>query len=172
MNICLDNVFWTTKAFAINLCIVMHHCESWVKTQVCYLQGQGHKGFIWSNYDFLLLWSADPFATKFGLVTLAEFSFEKIRLFCCVQCQGHNEDSKFRWMFTWMISSQLLNLLQPNLVWLCSIIGQSVMWKDWLAIFKVKVTLRANMIEHDRFYHIYFTVNISATRFIRMVHYH
>ena len=44
-----------------------------------------------------------------------------------------------------MISSEPLNILLPNLVWLCSIISQSVMQKNWFTVFNVKVTARTYM---------------------------
>ena len=42
------------------------------------------------------------------------------------------------------ISSKLLILLQPNLMLQCIVINQCVSWKDWLAVFKVKVTMIVN----------------------------
>ena len=35
----------------------------------------------------------------------------------------------------------LFNFFQPCLVWQCIIVNQNVMWKDWVAVFKVKVTV-------------------------------
>ena len=46
-----------------------------------------------------------------------------------------------------MISSKPPNILFPNLVLWCIIMSQSVMQKDWFAIFKVKFTARALMIK-------------------------
>ena len=61
-------------------------------------------------------------------------------------------------MFVQMISSEYLNLLvviteplPPNLVWWCIIdsiwLSQIVFQKDWFAVFKVKVTVRNNIIK-------------------------
>ena len=44
-------------------------------------------------------------------------------------------------------SSELQNILLPNLVWLCSIISQSVMQKNWFTVFNVKVIARAYVIK-------------------------
>ena len=48
-------------------------------------------------------------------------------------------------MFFQMISSKPPNILFPNLVLWCIIMSWSVTQKDWLAIFKVRVTARALM---------------------------
>ena len=48
-----------------------------------------------------------------------------------------------------MISSEPLNLLLPKLAWWCIIMGQSVWPKDWFAIFKVKVTMKAHPTRYD-----------------------
>ncbi|WP_419635475.1 hypothetical protein, partial [Thiolapillus sp.] len=39
------------------------------------------------------------------------------------------------------------NFLLPNLIWLCSIISQSAMQKNWFTVFNVKVTARAYIIK-------------------------
>ena len=39
------------------------------------------------------------------------------------------------------------NILVPNLVWLCSIISQNVLEKNWFTVFNVKVTIRAYIIK-------------------------
>ena len=43
-------------------------------------------------------------------------------------------------MFVQMVSSKPQSTLFPNFEFLCIIMSQSVMQKDWFAIFKVKVT--------------------------------
>ena len=47
----------------------------------------------------------------------------------CIQGQGYSEGSTCQWMFVWMIFSESQNILLPNVVWWCSIMSQSVMWK-------------------------------------------
>ena len=49
-------------------------------------------------------------------------------------------------MFVKMVFSNPPNILFPNLVLWCIIMSQNVTQKDWFAIFKVKVTARAHMI--------------------------
>ena len=46
-----------------------------------------------------------------------------------------------------MIFSELLNLLQANLVWWCIVMSQIVFQKDWFTVFKVKVTVKNNIIK-------------------------
>ena len=48
--------------------------------------------------------------------------------------------------FVQTVSSELLNLVSPNVVWWCIIMGQSVMSKNWVAILKVKITVRAYIL--------------------------
>ena len=83
---------------------------------------------------------------------------------CCVEDQGHSEDLNCQWMFAQMISSKPPNILFPNLVWWCIFMSRSVMQKDWLAMFMVKVTARAHMIN--------WTADPFATKLGLMVHYH
>ena len=68
-------------------------------------------------------------------------------------------------MFMWMVFSQLLNFSWPNLVWSCIITGQSVMQEDWFAVFMFRVRLRACIIRYDCAYHIYWTADLSGTKF-------
>ena len=44
----------------------------------------------------------------------------------------------------WMISSELLNHLSPNLAWWCIIISQIVTHRGWFALFNVKVTVKTH----------------------------
>ena len=69
------------------------------------------------------------------------------KLDCCVQGKGHSKISKCneclsRWYFLnhW-------TFLLPNLVWWCIIVMQIVFQKDLLAIFKLKGTVKDNIIK-------------------------
>ena len=64
-------------------------------------------------------------------------------------------------MFIW-ISPQLLNLLQSDLVWWCITMGQTVMQKDWFAVFKVKVTVRARKTQTT-----FFTISAELLIFFK-----
>ena len=50
-------------------------------------------------------------------------------------------------MFVQMIFSESLSLLPPNLVLGCIIMSQIVFQKDWFAVFKVKITVKDNIIK-------------------------
>ena len=78
----------------------------------------------------LIFWTAYPFATKLGLIV----HYRKPECFmekwdCCVQGQRQSKISECQWMFFQIISSGMLNLLLPNLVWWCIIMSQAVFEK-------------------------------------------
>ena len=94
-----------------------------------------------------IIWTADPFATKLGLIVhyrKPECFMEKLD--CCVQSQGQSKILKCQWIVV-QISPKMLNLLLPNLVWWCIIYESDFCKKDWFAIFKVKVTVTDNIIK-------------------------
>ena len=62
------------------------------------------------------------------------------KVVCCLQGQSHSAGSYNQNMTISTSSFKLLVRLQPNLVWWYCIIGQSVLWKNWITAFKVKVT--------------------------------
>ena len=105
---------------------------------------------IWSKYDnvYCIFWTADPFATKLGLIVhyhKPECFMKKLD--CCGQGQSHSKISQCQWMFVQIISSESLNVLLPNLVWWCIIMSQIVFQKDWFAVFKVKVAVKDKIIK-------------------------
>ena len=88
------------------------------------------------------------FATEISfMVCHNELEYLERKLDGCVQGQGHSEVLKCQWMFVQPIPLELLNLLWPNLVWLCIIMSWCVCQKDWSANFKVMVTVRACIIK-------------------------
>ena len=95
------------------------------------------------------------------------------KLDCCVQGQSHSKISKCQWMFVHMISSELLNLLLPNLVWWCIIMSQIVCQKDWLAVFKVNVTVKNNIMKIWLFFIcIIWTADPFATKLSFLLQHH
>ena len=138
-------------------CFQTWYCDAsiWVgvsckKIDLLFSRSRLLQELIWSNYDsfFCIFWTTDPFATKLGLTVhyhKPECFIDKLD--CCVQGQGHSKISNCQWMLVQMISSEMLNLLLPNLVWWCIIISQNVLQKDWFAVFKVKVTITDNIIK-------------------------
>ena len=104
--------------------------------------------FMWSKYYnvYCIFWTADPFATKLGLIVhyhKPECFVE--RLDCCVQGKGRSKISKCQWMFVQMIFYDTRNFLLPNLLWWCIITSQIVFQKDWFTVFKVRVRVKDNM---------------------------
>ena len=104
---------------------------------------------MWSKYDnfYCIFWTANPFATDIGLIV----HYHKRKCFKekldCVQDQSYSKISKCQWIFVQMIFSESLNLLLPNLVWWCIIMSQIVFRKDWSAVFKIKVTVKNNLVK-------------------------
>ena len=143
MNVCPDDIFWITEPFTTKLGMVMHYyyCQivfwkDWfavikvkvtVKRLVCCHQGQGHsEGSYNQNTTFkYVIWTADPFAAKLGLMA-HHHTLDCLvkRLDCSVVVKVKvTKGLKFYWMVIWIIPPQLLNLLKPNLVWWCIIMG-------------------------------------------------
>ena len=162
-------IFWTAYSLATQLgLVVLHHKPEFLvkkQTNLNYcIQGQGQsmmhhhesechakrfvlvfsrsqQELIWSKYDifYYIFWTADPFATKLGLIVLhLKPECLMMKLDCCVQ--DHSKISKCQWMFVQMISAEMLNLFLPGLVWWCSIMSQIVFQKDWFAVFKITIT--------------------------------
>ena len=65
-----------------------------------------------------------------------------------IQGQGHSEGSECQRMFVQMISSEPQDMALSNLVWWCSIMSQSAIWKIMFALFKVKDTAKAHVIKY------------------------
>ena len=101
---------------------------------------------IWLLLLYLLnCWS---FATKLcSIVQHHKLECPVEIFYYCIQGQGHSKGSICQWMFAWMISSELQNILLPNFRWWCSIMSQSVCEKNWFTVFNVKVTVRAYIIK-------------------------
>ena len=78
VNVHLDDKSSAAEPSVIKLGMVMQHYEPdcLSKRLVCCLQGQGHsegsyKGSYNQNMDMLyIIWTANPFANKFGLMSL------------------------------------------------------------------------------------------------------
>ena len=64
------------------------------------------------------------------------------RLVCYFQDQGHSKGWYDQNMTVSTIFSELMICLLPNLVWYCIIITLSILWRFWIAVFKVKATAK------------------------------
>ena len=93
----------------------------------------------------------EPFATKHGLMTNPREWQCHVKSFdCCCQRQGHGHSMRSfcccccKWLSR--ISSELRKLLLPTLVLLCTITNQSVVQEVLTTTFKVKVTVRVQIL--------------------------
>ena len=123
-------------------------CHEGEKNGILHSGSRSLQELILSKYNnfYCIFCITDPFATKLGLIVhyyKLECFMEKLN--CCGQ--GHSIILKCQWMFVQMIFSKSLNLLLPNLVWWCIIMNQIVFQKHSFAVFKVKVTVKNNVIK-------------------------
>ena len=63
-----------------------------------------------------------------------------------VQGQGHSEGLYHQNATLSNISSELLISRPPNLAWWYIIISQSVLWTNWITVFKIKVTAKGQNV--------------------------
>ena len=84
----------------------------------------------WMYVRMVISWTIEPVVTKRGMVVYyykSEFHVEK--LVCCIQSQGHSKGLYNQSMTVSTILSELLTLLQPNLVLWYILICWSVVLK-------------------------------------------
>ena len=108
------------------VCFQILYCDatSWTKVswrQICLLsRPRSQGGLTWSKYDscYSILWTADSLATKlvWWYINTGQHVLWK-KLDYCIQDQGHSKISKHQWMFVQTTSSELPNILLPNLEW-------------------------------------------------------
>ena len=93
-------------------------------------------------------------------------------LFRYYQCQGQSEGSYNQNVIIPTISSKLLIFLQLNLVWWYSIISRSVLWKEWIVVFKFKgIVIVENFIQCLSV-HIFSTTDVFAAELgVQMYYY-
>ena len=149
---------------------------------VHYLLCQGHSKHLYRQNMACLCWQNMAIFTislHFRSVCNQTYLVQHHKLECpmektdyCSQGQGHREDSKCQWVFVQIISSELQNILSPNLVWWCSTMSQSVMPKTLLAIFKVKVTARLHMTKVWLYLLYLQNCWFSATKLGLIIHHH
>ena len=105
-----------------------------------------------------IFWTVNFFVAEHMGVRHCEPVLLSKGLFCCHQGQGHSESSSNWNIIVSVMSSELLIPLQINLVWWYIIISESILWKDWIGVFRVKVIVMVqNFIE-------YLSVLYSQTR--------
>ena len=117
------------------------------KISLLFSKSTSQQGLIWSEYAsfYYVFWTADPFATKLGLIVhyhKPECFMKKLD--CCVQGRHHSKISKCQWM------QYPLNCWSFfNQIWY----GDASSWarlsskKDFFAVFEVKVTVKDHKIK-------------------------
>ena len=111
-------------------CIIMSQCHA-KRLNVPFSRSRSRQELMWSKYYnvYCIFWTADPFATKLGLIIhyhKPECFMEKLE--CCVHGQSHRKMSKCVWLFRWYFLNCWTFLL-PNLVWWCITMSQIVCQK-------------------------------------------
>ena len=146
VNVCPDDIFSVCRSCPLNIsrtaqsffmifflpnlvwwCIIMRRCvvrKNWFTIFSVKVTARAYVIKIW--HFLLCLLTAGPFATKLSLIV------QHHKLQCpagkwdyFVQGQGHNEVQNVSECVC-SICSEPQNFLLPNLIWLCSIISQSV----------------------------------------------
>ena len=94
-----------------------------------------------------IFWISKHFVTKHGMVMhYHEPEHLAKRLVCCLHDQGYSTGLCNKKKTVSTVSTEPLILLQSNLDWWYIFIGWSVLWKDLITVFKVKVY--QNVSEH------------------------
>ena len=165
-NILLPNLVWW--------CCRRSESVTRNKNSLLSSRSRSQRGLILSKYyfDYYIFWTANSLATRRGLM-IGYHKPERLveKLDYCIQGQGHSDGSKCRYLSRWYFLNRRPNILLPNSVLWCIIMGWSVMQKDLFAIFKVKVTATALMIKIWQFYCIFWIADPFATKLGLMVHY-
>ena len=118
------------------------HAENWFTICIVMVTVRDYIIKIWLFLLYLLnRWSVlQPDLLSFIVQHhKPECTLEKLD-YCITAGQGRSKGSKCQLMFVQMIPSEPQIILLPNLVYLCSIMSQSVLWKNWLIVFIVKGT--------------------------------
>ena len=153
VNVCPDDIFWITEHFVTKFGMAIQHhepeCQAEEEKIVAIIfkvkiTARAHMMKMWLSlyYSF---WTVDSLATKLGLMIhhhKPECPVEKKSL---LFSRSRPQQRVKMLQFVQMISSKPPNILFSNLVLWCIIMSQSVMQKDWFAIFKVKVTASAHV---------------------------
>ena len=120
-----------------------------VEKSVHYLQCQGHSEGLYNRNMTILLYLLNCWSVcnQTWFDSIISWSVLWKNGITAVKGKVTEKSSKCWWMFVRTMSSEPQNILSPNLVWLCSIISQSVMQKNWFIVFSVEVTVRAYIIK-------------------------
>ena len=105
-------------------------------------RSRSQQGLIWSKYNsfYSVFWAVDSLATKLGLMIHHHKPECPVKRIGLLHSGSRSQQRVKMSMFVQMISSKLLVHMQPNLVWLYSIINGNVLCKNVITALKVKVT--------------------------------
>ena len=151
VQFCLDDISWTAQPFLTKFIMLYYHeAKCHAEKLVHYLHGQGHsEGLNTSKILlcplYLLNCRSVCYQTWFGsIASKAGVSCGKIGLLCSrTRLQRRFKMS----VSVRMISSELQNVLSPNLVWWCSIMSQSVMLNKIVCYFQGQGHSRTHLIK-------------------------
>ena len=97
------------------------------------------------NISLDILWIAEPFVTKPSMVIHHDKPECQVwKMGCYLQGQGHSNwvlvhTMKYDYFYYMFWTAEIL---ATNLVWQCTFISRSVLWKGCFAVFKVKITVK------------------------------
>ena len=115
---CPDNIFWTAQLVLTKLGIAVHCHETECRTEkkhttgLLSLRSRSQRAYMKSECDcfYYILWIADPFATRLGLMEHPRKPECLVKgLDCCVQA-AHSKGSKRQRIFVRTISSEPLHI--------------------------------------------------------------
>ena len=139
IKIWLYYIFWTADSLGAKLGLMVHHHkpEYLVKKKKWITAFKGKVTVKTQNVDecfsgWYLLNCQTFFFTKLMFMHHHEPECQAKRLVCYLQGQGHSKGSYDQYMTVRIISSELLILFLPNLVWWYIIKSQSVLWRNVL----------------------------------------
>ena len=129
VNVCPDNIFWTSEHFITKLGMVMQHHEPECHVgKKCLLssRSRAQQGLMWSKYDsfYCIFWTVDSLTTKLCLM------IQHYKPECIVKNIGQLlSRSRSQWRVKMSVFVQMPNILLPNLVLWCFTISLSECWK-------------------------------------------
>ena len=133
----------------ILLCVILSRSVV-QKDCLLFSRSRSLQDLIWSKYDnfYCIFWTADPFPTKLGLVVhyqRPECFMEKVDRCIKVKVTANFKMSVNVCLYD--IFRIAWTFLLRNLVWWCIIMSQIVFQKDCFAVFKIRVTVKDNIIK-------------------------
>ena len=144
VNFCQENIFWSTEPFATKLgiywCIISSRSK---KTGLLSSRSRSQ----WRLYMVKLLlslcllncWS---FCNQSRFHSMSWIAFWKAQIvsLCSRSQQGFKISLNIHLVDIFSAAEPFVT----NLVWWCSIMGQSVLWKNWFVIFKATASAKIN----------------------------